>query len=117
MDHAQKFKSKNCRTFFETKQCMYGSECIFRHEYRTLKNLHRHYYTPQLYKLETLNQNALRKGGLLRKYEPTTRRLRAFERIWNAEDAGKGNERLEDLSDLEAELSEIEMSPEMFTSA
>jgi len=53
-----KFKSKNCRTFYHTKQCMYGTRCMFRHEHRNIKQLHRHYYTPQIYVLETLFNKA-----------------------------------------------------------
>ena len=48
------FKSKNCRTFYATKQCAFGERCMFRHEHRSFKQLHRHFYTPQLWKLELL---------------------------------------------------------------
>ena len=44
--HIDKYKSKNCRAFHLNKHCMYGIRCIYSHEHRGMKQLHRHYYTP-----------------------------------------------------------------------
>ena len=74
----EKFKSKNCRTFYQTKQCMYGTRCMFRHEHRSFKQLHRHFYTPHLYVLETLYAASTDKAGFLQSYKPQTKRLPIF---------------------------------------
>ena len=90
----EKFKSKNCRTFYHTKQCMYGNRCMFRHEHRNFRQLHRHYYTPQLYVLETLytNTSSQEKSKFLDTYEPTTSRLSIFRDIHAQYDAENGSE-------------------------
>lgn len=75
------FKSKNCRIFYHSKQCMYGEACMFRHEHRTFKQLHRHYYTPQLYKFETLYDSAPDKKAFIEAYASTAERLPVFQNI------------------------------------
>ena len=40
------FKTKNCRTFYHQKACDFGEKCMFRHEHRTFKQLHRSFYKP-----------------------------------------------------------------------
>ena len=50
----EKYKKKNCRLFHLTKTCMYGPRCIYNHEHRRIERLHKHYYTPQVYVLESL---------------------------------------------------------------
>lgn len=54
---------------------------MFRHEHRTFKQLHRHYYTPQLYKFETLYATAPDKKAFLEAYSSTTERLPVFQNI------------------------------------
>ena len=55
---------------------------MFRHEHRSYKQLHRHYYTPHLYVLETLYAQASDKAAFLEKFEPGTKsRLAAFAKI------------------------------------
>ena len=43
-----KYKSQNCRQFYREKLCPYGKRCHFRHEYRSFKKIHRHYYMAHL---------------------------------------------------------------------
>ena len=83
----QKFKSKNCRTFYHTKQCMYGTRCMFRHEHRNFGQLHRHYYTPQLFVMETLYASAPSKRAFIESYEPVTKTLPVFAQIHSSHDA------------------------------
>ena len=88
---------------------MYGTRCMFRHEHRSYKQLHRHYYTPQLYALETLFFTSTNKAAFLKLYRPNTRTLPVFEKIHSMFDS----ERDEEDETSESELSDIEMSPEM----
>ena len=92
---------------------MYGTRCMFRHEHRSYKQLHRHYYTPQLYALETLFFTSQNKGAFLKLYRPNTKTLPVFANIHALFD----NERAEEDGTAgeasESELSDIEMSPEM----
>ena len=60
---------------------MYGEECMFRHEYRNLHHLHRHYYTPQIFKLETQYASAPDKEAYLRDYASVPERLPIFRAI------------------------------------
>ena len=48
------FKAKNCRVYFFEKKCELGSSCMFRHEFRGMTKLHRHVYTPQMWKFEMI---------------------------------------------------------------
>lgn len=96
----EKFKSKNCRTFYHTKQCMYGSRCMFRHEHRNYRQLHRHYYTPHLYVLETLFDTAKNESKFLGAFKPATGRLPIFKAIQAVHEADVGYES----SDSESEL-------------
>ena len=43
-----KYKSQNCRQFYREKFCQYGKRCHFRHEYRSFKKIHRHFYQSHL---------------------------------------------------------------------
>ena len=42
------YKSQNCSQFYKDKCCNYGKRCTFRHEFRSFKKLHRHYYISHL---------------------------------------------------------------------
>lgn len=101
----EKFKSKNCRTFYHSKQCMYGSRCMFRHEHRNYRQLHRHYYTPHLYVMETLFGTAKNESQFVGAFKPATGKLpifRAIHAIHEAEVAAEAQESSEtDLSELE----------------
>ena len=77
----EKFKTNNCRTFYQNKTCMYGSRCMFRHEHRYFKQLHRHYYTPQLYVLETLYTHSENQVRFIETFRPSTQRLPIFRQI------------------------------------
>ena len=112
-----KFKSKNCRTFYHTRSCMYGTRCMFRHEHRNYKQLHRHYYTPQIYVLETLFHSAQSKTAFVEQYEPTTSSLSVFASIHAEYDERVAAEAQAQQEASESELSEIEMSPEMIKAA
>jgi hypothetical protein len=104
-NYNEKFKSKNCRTFYHTKQCLYGNRCMFRHEHRNYKQLHRHFYTPQIFVYETLWKSAKSQTGFIANYKPATTTLSVFKQIhaaWDAENAPETPE----VSD--SELSEIE---------
>ena len=92
---------------------MYGTRCMFRHEHRSYKQLHRHYYTPQLYALETLFFTSTNKAAFLKLYRPNVRKLPVFEKIHSMFDSEKDEE--DETS--ESELSDIEMSPEMIQNA
>ena len=104
----ENFKSKNCRTFYQTKQCMYGTTCMFRHEHRSFKQLHRHYYTPNLNIFEMLFTTAPSKRVFLKAYKPSTARLEVFANIHDMYDA----EHAEEQEATESELSEIEVVSE-----
>ena len=47
---------------------MKGKDCFFRHNNRTFKQNHRHYYTPQLFKLEIMYDNAKDKNNFFENY-------------------------------------------------
>lgn len=109
--YSSKFKTKNCRTFYHTKECVYGYRCMFRHEHRNFTQLHRHYYTPQLFKLETQFHSAVDKARYLETFESRTVRLPIFADIhaeWDAQQAPAPQAEQSD-----SELSDIELSPEM----
>jgi len=109
------YKSKNCRTFYNTKSCMYGTRCMFRHEHRTYKQLHRHYYTPQMYKLELLFDNAVsQKQSLTQAYESSAKSLSCFAQIHTEYDAEQAQlAASQEPMTLDSDLPETEMSPEM----
>ena len=86
-NYNDKFKSKNCRTFYHTKQCLYGSACIFRHEHRNFRQLHRHYYTPQMFVFESLFCSSHNQRKFIDSYKPTTKRLPVFAEVHAAYDA------------------------------
>jgi hypothetical protein len=88
---------------------MYGSRCMFRHEHRNYKQLHRHYYTPHLYVFETLFSNSKNLITLVDEFEPYTEKLSVFREIHSLYDAENASEAQEA---SEGELSEIEMSQE-----
>lgn len=101
----EKFKSKNCRTFYQTRQCMFGARCMFRHEHRNYRQLHRHYYTPHLYVLESaLGANTQSSAN----FQPATPRLSVFRQI---EAQGEAEEAClpltEDSSDCEVSTESI----------
>ena len=111
------FKTKNCRTLYQTKHCMYGERCMFRHEHRNFKQVHRHYYTPHLYILETFFASAVCKRRFLETHEPTTSRLPVFREIHAFYDARKATQLALTQESSEGELSDIEMSAEVIKSA
>ena len=96
---------------------MYGTRCMFRHEHRNYKQLHRHYYTPQIYVLETLFHSAQSKTAFVEQYEPTTSSLSVFASIHAEYDERVAAEAQAQQEASESELSEIEMSPEMIKAA
>ena len=57
---------------------MYGEHCLFRHEHRSFAQLHRHYYTSQLYALESLYTCSKDADEFIEDYEPATTRLPLF---------------------------------------
>ena len=57
---------------------MYGQQCLFRHEHRSFVQLHRHYYTSQLYTLESLHSSVKNQAEFMETYEPVTKRLPLF---------------------------------------
>ena len=82
VSYNDKFKSKNCRTFYQTNFCMYGPRCIFRHEHRRHVNIHRHYYTPQVYIREMLFDKAHDQAAFVESFESQTEyRLQVFQEI------------------------------------
>ena len=54
---------------------------MFRHEHRSFKQLHRHFYTPQIFKYETLYASAPDKRAFIEAYTPETQRLPIFQSI------------------------------------
>ena len=40
----EKYKSQNCRMFYEEKYCIFGDRCHFRHDFRSFDKIHRHFY-------------------------------------------------------------------------
>ena len=93
MLYHNKLNNKNCRTFYDKNQqaCMYGDICLFRHEHRSFVQLHRHYYTSQLYTLESLIESAKSPAELMEAYQPVTKRLPLFCDI-TADDANSEDE-------------------------
>ena len=87
---------------------MYGVRCIYNHEHRGMKQLHRHYYTPQMFILETLFEKSLSKQQFIAQYKPTTSTLPVFAKI---------HDELDDTADASTdsadELSEIDMASDM----
>lgn len=80
MLYHNKLNNKNCRTFYDKNQqaCMYGHRCLFRHEHRSFVQLHRHYYTSQLYTFESLHNSVKNKAEFVDAYVPVTKRLPLF---------------------------------------
>ena len=70
---------------------MYGNNCMFRHEHRNYNQLHRHYYTPQLYVLETLYAASTDKTRFISEFEPITDTLSVFAKI-HAENDGESEQ-------------------------
>lgn len=66
---------------------MYGSKCMFRHEHRNFNQLHRHYYTPQLYVMETLFSSSSNKTRFIDQFEPRAETLSVFAQIHAEYDA------------------------------
>lgn len=92
---------------------------MFRHEHRYFKQLHRHFYTPQLFVLESLYSQSGNKRRFIETYKPVTRRLQVFndvQAVYEAEQAHLSEPVGEDLLS-EADMSEIEMSLELINSA
>lgn len=67
-----------------------------------------------MYVLETLFQSALCKRSFLKAYKPVTKRLSVFAQIEAEYEASKANNAQSSSEASESELSEIEMSPEVF---
>ena len=79
--YGDKFKANNCRTFYKTSYCSFGLECMFRHEHRAMFQLHRHYYTPHLYVLESLFKSSRDQARFLEEYESAPATLPVFKEI------------------------------------
>lgn len=78
------FKQMNCREFSREKYCPLGSKCIFRHEHRTMQQLHRHYYTSHIYTYESLYESRpseQAKRTFAEEFVPATTRLPIFDEI------------------------------------
>lgn len=54
-----KYKSQNCRQFYREKYCPYGKRCHFRHEYRSFKKIHRHFYMAHLAAISLSHEDVL----------------------------------------------------------
>ena len=54
-----KYKSQNCRQFYRERYCPYGKRCHFRHEYRSFKKIHRHYYMAHMSALSITSEQML----------------------------------------------------------
>ena len=87
--YGDQFKySMNCRQFYDFERvktgyqmCNYGEKCLFRHDHRTYKRIHRRHYGPHLLKYEFLFSISDAKARFVRKYRPETQRLQAFVEI------------------------------------
>ena len=79
--YGDKFKANNCRTFYKTSTCNFGTECMFRHEHRAMFQLHRHYYTPHMYALESLFSCSKDQARFLETYESAPTTLPVFKEI------------------------------------
>ena len=116
------FKSKNCRTFYSQKTCMYGAGCMFRHEHHIFHQLHRHFYKPQMFKLETQYESAPDKEAFIRDYMAVPERLPVFKAIHQIHDDAEAERQWgaalasvsEDSSENEEALSDTEY-PEIGT--
>ena len=60
---------------------MKGLDCFFRHDTKTFKMNHRHYYMPQMFKYETQYHTAPDKDQYLENYVNVTERLPFFQSI------------------------------------
>ena len=63
---------------------MHGQECMFRHEHRLMKQVHRRHYSPHLCVLEYLfktRASETEKTAFMKKYVPETGRLSIFREI------------------------------------
>lgn len=80
------FKSRNCRQFFnnQVKHCNHAQNCLFRHEHRTMKQVHRRYYTSRLCAYEYLIKTRVSDKAqtkFLRNHESGLERLDVFKEI------------------------------------
>ena len=71
-------KPNKCTTFHYRKYCQMGSMCNLRHEYKTFKQLMRHYYTVKMYCLESLFQYSMDQETFVNKYETGVKKLPIF---------------------------------------
>ena len=66
---------------------MHGETCMFRHEHRTMKQVHRRYYSPHLcvfeHLISTCTASDEKKLAFLTMYIPETVRLPIFKEIVN----------------------------------
>ena len=76
-----KLRTKNCRTFYKTKICNYGSRCMFRHEHRHYNQIMRHYYIAKLYTQESLFMYSKDRAEFVNSYNSGLRKLPIFESI------------------------------------
>ena len=74
-------KNKNCKTFYATKQCLYGVRCLFRHEYRHINQIKRYPYTVKLYTYESLYSTSIDQEEFVNSYDNGAPRLQIFEQI------------------------------------
>ena len=62
---------------------------MFRHEHRLMRQLHRHHYTPALYKFELLNRHDDELLTLIAAHSMMPKRLSVFQKIHKAYDDKK----------------------------
>ena len=110
--YGDKFKANNCRTFYKSMTCNFGTECMFRHEHRAIIQLHRHYYTPHLYVLETLFVSSPDKTKFLKKYEANIAKLPVFKQIHSQFDPAD-EDSTDEASESDTSVGEIITKSEM----
>ena len=57
------YKTQNCTQFHKEKVCFYGARCIFRHEQKRLKKIHKHYYIVHLAALHLTHCDVLEEAS------------------------------------------------------
>lgn len=90
---------------------------MFRHEHRHILQLHRHFYTPHLYALESLYSSSKNKARFIREFEPVPCRLPVFQQIHDQYDAENPAESEVSTSDCEIpDVADFAFSPESLKS-
>ena len=71
-------RDKNCKTFFKTKQCLYGVRCQFSHEHRCMDQIKRYAYVAKLYTYESLYANSVDQAIFVNTFESGVSKLPVF---------------------------------------